>query len=190
MPQLSLLPVVSVVNGQPMALSIDVATYFNKNHRDVLRALDRIVARCHPEQLRKIAQLFLTAKVGQGAQKPIRAYQMTKDGFTFLAMGFTGPEADTFKWNYIAAFNLMAARLSSLNEAETLARGRLEAATRLVGSRAALADAALALLDEGLTQRQTAELLHVSRHTVYRLKKRFGFLAAPKAETLAQGALA
>lgn len=183
MSQLSLLPVVSVANGHPVALSTDVATYFNKNHRDVLRALDRIVARCGSEQLRNFTQLFLTAKVGQGAQKPIRAYQMTKDGFTFLVMGFTGTEADAFKWNYIAAFNSMAERLSRQNDAETLARGRLEAATRLAGSRAALADSALALLEEGLTQREVGELLHVSRHTVYRLKRRFGFMAAPGAET-------
>lgn len=32
-------------------------------------------------------------------------YEMTKDGFTFLVMGFTGKEATVFKWNYIGEFN-------------------------------------------------------------------------------------
>ena len=32
---------------------------------------------------------------------------MNRDGFTFIAMGFTGKEADTWKWKYIDAFNKM-----------------------------------------------------------------------------------
>jgi hypothetical protein len=35
-------------------------------------------------------------------------YEMTRDGFTFLAMGFTGKEAARWKEAYIAAFNAMA----------------------------------------------------------------------------------
>lgn len=38
-------------------------------------------------------------------------YAMTRDGFTFLAMGFTGKEAARWKENYIAAFNAMEQRL-------------------------------------------------------------------------------
>ena len=34
-------------------------------------------------------------------------YQMTKDGFVFLVMGFTGSKAAKFKEDYINAFNEM-----------------------------------------------------------------------------------
>ena len=42
----------------------------------------------------------------QGKEQP--CYEMTKDGFTLLAMGFTGKKAIEFKINYINAFNQMA----------------------------------------------------------------------------------
>lgn len=38
-------------------------------------------------------------------------YEMTRDGFTFLVMGFTGKDAAHWKENYIAAFNAMEQRL-------------------------------------------------------------------------------
>lgn len=41
----------------------------------------------------------------QGKEQP--CYEMTKDGFTLLAMGFTGKKAIEFKLNYINAFNTM-----------------------------------------------------------------------------------
>jgi hypothetical protein len=41
------------------------------------------------------------------------AYDMDRDGFTLLAMGFTGPNALHFKWAYIQAFNRMEAELHS-----------------------------------------------------------------------------
>lgn len=40
---------------------------------------------------------------------------MTRDGFTFLAMGFTGPRAAVFKEAYIQAFNKMEAELKNRN---------------------------------------------------------------------------
>jgi len=42
-----------------------------------------------------------------------RYFAMTKDGFTFLAMGFTGSRAAAFKEKYITAFNQMAKKLSA-----------------------------------------------------------------------------
>lgn len=42
-------------------------------------------------------------------------YLITKDGFVFLVMGFTGKEAAVFKEKYIAAFNYMTEVLQSRN---------------------------------------------------------------------------
>lgn len=48
---------------------------------------------------------------------------MNRDGFTFLVMGFTGKNANEWKWKYINAFNEMEERLKSgtqLSEEERL----------------------------------------------------------------------
>ncbi len=39
-------------------------------------------------------------------------FEMTKDGFVFLVMGFTGKKAAAFKEAYIAEFNRMEERLN------------------------------------------------------------------------------
>jgi phage regulator Rha-like protein len=46
----------------------------------------------------------------QGKTKPM--YEITRDGFTFLAMGFTGKRAAEFKEKYIAMFNAMVDRMN------------------------------------------------------------------------------
>ena len=45
-------------------------------------------------------------------------YLLNRDGFTFVAMGFTGAKATEFKWNYIQAFNAMEAALAERQSAE------------------------------------------------------------------------
>ena len=188
MNQFSLLPVVSVDRGRPVASSLDVASYFGKRHDHVLRDI-RGLLRTEPngqgglpksgESLKSFARsnfVLGTYRNVQNKEHPI--YLMTKNGFVLLVMGFSGPKALEFKLAYIAAFDAMEERLRRMNDGEAAARGRLEAAFRLAGSRAALADAALALLEEGCTQREAGGILGVSRHVVYRLKRRFGFLAA------------
>lgn len=177
MSQFSLLPVVSEFDGQPMTLSTDVASYFGKRHDHVMRDIDLIVARCPGDQLPNFEELILSVQVGKGASKPIRAYRMTKDGFAFLAMGFTGEKAAEWKWNYIAAFNAMEKALVSGKASDAFNAGRLEALSHIVGNRAALAEQAHLLHEEGLTYAQIAGLLQLSsRYVVYRLRKRFAFL--------------
>lgn len=47
----------------------------------------------------------------RGGSRPVRAFNMTKDGFVLLAMGFTGREALRFKLAYIQRFNEMEEQL-------------------------------------------------------------------------------
>ncbi len=204
--QFSLLPVVTVnTKGVVVACSVDVASYFEKKHPHVLRTLRELFldaglieeghfspggrsisgSSSDIENATFLASQFYKGTYRNTQNKEQPCFYMTAIGFQALAIRLKGERAFTFQLAYIRAFNAMAERLARMNDAETLARGRMEAATRLAGSRAALADAALALMDEGLTQRQAAELLHVSRHVVYRLKKRFGFLTSGLVEVAA-----
>lgn len=94
-------------SGQAMISSLTVAEVFEKEHRNVLRAIENLD--CSPEfnQL-NFEQVKYKAKNGQ--KQP--CYNMTKDGFVFLVMGFTGAQAAEFKEKYIAAFNAMANHIS------------------------------------------------------------------------------
>lgn len=76
------------------ATSRDVAAYFEKDHRNVLQSIDALVA----EGVLNYQQTpYVNAQNGQA----YRCFEMDRDGFTLLAMGFTGPKALKFKLAYI-----------------------------------------------------------------------------------------
>ena len=85
---------------QAITSSLQVAETFNKNHRDVLRAIDDL-----EKDVRNFAQMFLVTDLPDTYGRGRRAYYMNRDGFTLLAMGFTGKKALKFKLQYINAFN-------------------------------------------------------------------------------------
>lgn len=100
-------PVVRITDiGEAMADSRDVAAYFGKNHFDVLKAIRNL--NCSPEFRERN---FASFKNNDLAGDSTSHVEMTKDGFTFLAMGFTGGRAATVKERYIAQFNAMEAEL-------------------------------------------------------------------------------
>lgn len=99
-----------VENNQPITTSRNVAENFDKNHRDVLKAIDEL----SEGVAQNFADLFheTTYIHGQNKQQ-YREYYMTKDGFTLLAMGFTGKKALEFKLAYIERFNQMENQLQN-----------------------------------------------------------------------------
>lgn len=87
-----------------------VAKHFGKNHRDVLRAAKNL--ECSKEfRERNFAQSSYINE--QGKSQPM--IEMTKNGFVFLVMGFTGKQAAQFKESYINAFDEMAEQINSQN---------------------------------------------------------------------------
>lgn len=97
---------VQMIAGQPMTTSLDVAEHFGKQHKDVLKRIASLD--CSPEfHQRNFAPMSIKVSVGNGAQREDPAYRMTRDGFTFLCMGFTGAKAARWKEAYIDAFNQM-----------------------------------------------------------------------------------
>ncbi|ENK3381373.1 Rha family transcriptional regulator [Escherichia coli] len=100
-------PEITIANGQAVTSSLAIADYFSKRHDDVLKRVRAL--ECSPEfNARNFAAVeYVDAK---GELRP--AYQITRDGFAFLAMGFTGKRAAQFKEAYINAFNQMEKQLS------------------------------------------------------------------------------
>lgn len=99
-------PDLDITDGQITTTSQQVAAHFGKGHNIVLRAIRKM--ECSDDfRLRNFAQSSYLNE--QGKKQP--CYRLTRDGFTFLAMGFTGKDAAAWKEAYISAFSKMEAAL-------------------------------------------------------------------------------
>lgn len=155
MNELTQVPIqVYLSDNVPVVTSRNVAEYFHKSHKNVLRDIDNLISDMEeigyqssklssdifnqspkldsdsPSKLRatqnpklgsdsplKLNAMGVSPKLGRpmfheityraGTGKAYREFEMTRDGFTLLAMGFTGKEALGWKLKYIDAFNRM-----------------------------------------------------------------------------------
>ena len=99
-------PVVFERSGEVRTTSRDVAELFGKEHRNVLRDIDALLK--DTSEAGGGPLIFEhTPYVESTNGQTYRQYEMTRDGFTLLAMGFTGKRALKFKLAYIEAFNRM-----------------------------------------------------------------------------------
>lgn len=94
--------------------SLFVAAAFEKGHRHVLRDIARII-----EPKSGLSENFICANFTLSTYKDARGrklpcYLLTRDGFTMLVMGYTGPKAMHFKELYIRRFNEMGQCIQSL----------------------------------------------------------------------------
>ncbi|MDD8639029.1 ash family protein [Escherichia coli] len=100
-------PEITIINGRVVTTSLAVANYFTKRHE---RVLDRIRnLECSAEFTE---HNFVLSEYTDVSGRKLPCYQITRDGFAFLAMGFTGKRAAQFKEAYINAFNQMEKQLS------------------------------------------------------------------------------
>ena len=103
---------VEAKKGQAVTSSLAVADYFRKVHKDVLRAIKSLDCSSNFTE-RNFAPCLYINELCNNVKKKLPMYYMTRDGFTFLAMGFTGKVAAQFKEAYINAFNEMEEKLRS-----------------------------------------------------------------------------
>ena len=99
--------VLSMQSGEPVASSRQIAENFEKNHNHVLRDIDSL-----KKDVSNFGQMFFETTAPDSYGREQRAYLMNRDGFTLLAMGFTGKAALEWKLKYIAAFNEIEKKLS------------------------------------------------------------------------------
>lgn len=100
--------IISLQQGQPVTTSLKVAEVFGKQHKDVLRKIATLDC---SKDFNERNFALVTYQDGKGEARP--AYEMTKDGFIFVVMGFTGAKASATKEAYISAFNWMAEQLAA-----------------------------------------------------------------------------
>lgn len=101
--------IVQFVDGKMFTTSLIVAQAFGKEHFNVLRDIESL--ECSSE-FRAIN--FEGAEYLDAQGKPRPAYNLTRDGFAFLAMGFTGKKAAEWKEKFLLAFNLMEEQLAKM----------------------------------------------------------------------------
>lgn len=106
---------VTSYNGVLVADSLVVADQFGKRHADVLRTIDGLITEVVTQNCVTNAEpedYFILAEY-QNRGKTYKKYLLTRDGFSLLVMGFTGPAALHWKLLYIEAFNKMEQALRS-----------------------------------------------------------------------------
>lgn len=119
MTTLELQNAVFIQNDQIKTDSLKVSEIFGKPHKDVLQKIKTLD--CSAEFSERN---FSPADYVDGQGKPRPMYEMTKDGFIFLAMGYTGSKAAQIKEAYIKAFNQMAELLlKQRNQLQTIQIG-------------------------------------------------------------------
>lgn len=91
---------------QAVTTSLQVANNFEKLHKNVLRDIDAL-----KRDVLNFEQMFIESMEQDSYGRDRRIYYMNRDGFSLLAMGFTGKQALQFKLKYIDAFNKMEKQL-------------------------------------------------------------------------------
>ncbi|AHN29234.1 hypothetical protein SALWKB2_1852 [Snodgrassella alvi wkB2] len=104
---------VQINHSKPVTTSEFVAKAFGKKHCDVLRKIEEIftqVPDSFGERNFALLEKEVKSNLGNGTYKT-NLYELTKDGFILLVMGFTGKNAMSIKIAYINAFNAIAEKL-------------------------------------------------------------------------------
>ncbi|MCJ8507639.1 Rha family transcriptional regulator [Rhizobium lemnae] len=83
-----------------------MAELFGKQHNHVLRAIDALITEA-PACGLNFELTWIDQQMPRGGTRRSRAFNISRDGFTLLAMGFTGTKALHFKLAYINRFNEM-----------------------------------------------------------------------------------
>lgn len=92
-------------DSQAVTTSLQVAEGFDKQHKNVIQAIEEKIQSA--ENSAHYKTMFVEDVYQDSRNRDQKIYYMNRDGFAFIAMGFTGRKADEFKLKYIQAFNRM-----------------------------------------------------------------------------------
>ena len=119
-------PALEARAGQITATSLQVAEHFGKRHPDVLRAIRKLEVSEEFSRCNFAPRDYFDER---GKVQPM--YDITRDGFAMLAMGFTGKEAARWKEAYISTFNAMEAKLRALYVSPLLSQNEFRSGIKL-----------------------------------------------------------
>lgn len=111
---------------QVVTSSVQVAKTFGKQHKHVLESIKNLVA----ENL--AAKSMFAEGYYENRGKEYRMFYLNRDGFTLLAMGFTGNRALEFKLKYISAFNQMENEIKTMSKDSYMIDDRVKRAEKWI----------------------------------------------------------
>ena len=98
-----------------------IADVFGKVHRVVLKSIAELDC---SEEFRQ--HHFMLSYYTSPQNKKIKCYNITEEGFYFLAMGFTGKKAAKWKEEFIAEFKRLRTGMLNIDERMTEISKRLD----------------------------------------------------------------
>lgn len=98
-------------NDQAVTSSLLIAEKFGREHKNVMQSIRNLIGVTAGNSA--IAEMFSESRYLNEQNKEQPMFLMNRDGFTLLAMGFTGKKAMQFKLEYIKAFNSMEAQIKA-----------------------------------------------------------------------------
>ncbi|ANU28420.1 Rha family transcriptional regulator [Planococcus versutus] len=117
-------------NQQAVTSSSNIAATFAKEHHNVMKSIEGL-----KKDVVNFNAMFFETTEPDSYGRNRRIYLMNRDGFTLLAMGFTGSKALHFKLEYINAFNEMEKKMvqpkSSAELIAMMAQNNVEQERRL-----------------------------------------------------------
>lgn len=112
---------------QAVTTSVAVAETFGKSHKHVLESIDNLTVE-NPA----VKTMFAEGTYTNSRGRDYRMMYMNRDGFTMLAMGFTGKKALGFKLDYINAFNQLEAQAKQLTQDSYMIADPVERANKWI----------------------------------------------------------
>ncbi|WP_051326991.1 Rha family transcriptional regulator [Desulfatibacillum aliphaticivorans] len=103
-----------LVTKNQTTTSLTIADKFGKRHSNVIQTIRNLEANGCPREFNELNFKLVDYWDAKGEQRPM--YQITRDGFMMLAMGFTGKKAMGIKVQFIRAFNSMEALCRHLTD--------------------------------------------------------------------------
>lgn len=166
LPDVDLRHYISIKDNQLYTPSTRIAEVFSRQHKDILRAIRNLDSSEYFN-----ARNFALVDYNDAKGEKRQMYNVTKDGFMFLVMGFTGKQAAAIKEAYINAFNQMAEALHN-NQQDNSAVLALQATNQILqGELLQLYRDKAKLLEQQLSQTKKANTSKPTSNKYFEHKK-------------------
>jgi len=106
-----MIDLVKIEDGELTTTSKVISDVFGKVHRVVLKAINELDCSDNFREHNFVLSYYTSPQ-----NKKIKCYNITRDGFSFLCMGFSGKKAAKWKEAYINAFNQMEVGLLNVDK--------------------------------------------------------------------------
>jgi Rha family phage regulatory protein len=122
---------VKAKNGMVFTNSMDVFRETGKTHAHVVREIEKLKGHL-TIQKRQVKQYFIESSYINSRNREYKTYDMTRDGFILLAVGYNKEKFFAFKLKFIDAFNAMESELKKIHVSREIGKETRKVLTDIV----------------------------------------------------------